>query len=90
MNAHSKSVEFEAADPIRRGSSVPAASLLFHAGRSHVVRHGGSDERDLLARGALRIGMVLFHRPARDFQPAGSVAPLDASHLQGAWGSGHN
>lgn len=87
MKDHSKQLVREAADPILRGSSTAPASLLFFAGRSYVVGYGGSAERELLERGALRIGMVLFTRPTCAAAAVGAVAPLTAEHLDGRWGS---
>ena len=87
MNEHYKQIEHEAADPIRAEFGLPTASVLFHGGSSHVVMYGGVAERELLARGALRIGSVSFQRPAR--VPAG-VVTVGAGRLRGAWGSGCN
>jgi hypothetical protein len=79
------SFEYRAAAPVREGAGHPGAAVLFHAGACHFVTHRSAAERELLAAGALHLGLLRFDRPA-----AAATARLVRLGAAPAWGSMRN
>lgn len=77
--------------PVRYHGGFPCAVVLFLGGDLHFATHRSAAERELLARGAIHVGMLRFDAvPAEVALQSMAVLSGDPVSLRQLWGSTRN